>query len=356
MKRLAYISRLVSDAPERDLQEIERVSQRNNARDGITGVLIYIGGYFFQLIEGEDEAIDRLFDKLLRDTRHTDIVLIQTELGVTERLFPQWAMEVFNLDRREDDYILPLRLLLQTLFQSHQIIERYTQPTVAHMLARGLNPSQIKPRRIERVVLFGDILGFTTLTETLGEAEALGLVERYLDLCTEQIERHGGEVNKFIGDSLMAYFPAERLDGALESVLEILGALNQIRNNAPPDSPLRLLYTGFGLAYGPVLEGNVGTMRKLDYTLLGDTVNTASRLQTLTRDTGHQLLLSGAVRDHAQGTWTFIPLGEYTIRGKETPVEVFTVDDPRACCLIAPDAWRTALKAFLEARSVERRS
>jgi len=354
MKRLSYISRLVSEAPERDLQEIQRVSQRNNARDGITGVLLYIGGYFFQLIEGEDEAIDRLFDKLQRDARHTDIVLIQTELGVTERLFPQWAMEVFNLERREEDYLLPLRLLLQTLFQSHQIIARYTQPTVAHMLARGLNPGQIKPRRIERVVLFGDILGFTTLTEALGEAEVLGLVERYLDLCTEQIEGHGGEVNKFIGDSVMGYFPAERLDAALESVLEILKALNEMRASAPVDSPLRLLYTGFGLAYGPVLEGNVGTGRKLDYTLLGDTVNTAARLQALTREIGYQILLAAEVRDHVQQAWTFKSLGQYAIRGKETPVELFTLDDPRACCLIAPDSWRTALKTFLAAQAAQR--
>lgn len=347
MKRLTYISRIVSADPERDLQDIERVSQRNNARDGITGVLIYMGGYFFQLIEGEDAAIDRLYEKLLRDPRHTDIVLIQTELNVTERLFPVWAMEVFNLERRTEDFILPLRLLLQTLLHSHQIIGRYTQPAVAHMLAQGLNPLDVPPRRVERVVLFGDILGFTTLTEVLGEEEVFGLVGTYLDLCTEVIESHGGEVSKFIGDSVMAYFPVERADAALESVLEILDALERMRLAAEPQNILRLLYTGFGLACGPVLEGNIGKVRKLDYTVLGDTVNVASRLQGLTRELKSQILFSEELLKRTQRPWSFVSLGEQRIRGKDTPLMVYTLDDPRACCLLTPDVWRGFLQEFL---------
>ncbi len=351
MKRLVYISRLVSDNSERDLQEIERVSQRNNARDGITGVLLFVRGYFFQLIEGPDEAIDRLYGKLLQDTRHTDIILLQTELNVETRLFPNWTMEVFNLEQRQEDFIFPLRVLLQTLFQSHQIIERYTQPSIAHMLAQGVNPLLIPPRRIERVVIFGDILGFTTLTEVLGEEEVLGLVERYFDVCTQHFEAHGGEVNKFIGDSVLACFPIERLDDALESVLEILDEVALLRKaGVLAGSSLSLLYTGFGLACGPVLEGNVGTAQKLDYTLLGDTVNTASRLQSLTRETGHQVLLTAEVRARAQRAWTFTSLGNYTIRGKETPIEVLTLEDPRACCLLAAQAWRKALQDFLQLR------
>lgn len=354
MKRLTYISRLVSDDPERDLRAIEEVSQRNNARDSITGVLIYAGGYFFQLIEGDEAAIDALYAKLLRDPRHTDLILIQTELDVHERLFPTWAMEVFNLDRRSEDFILPLRLLLQTLIHSHQIIERYTQPAVAHMIAQGLNPLTVAPKRVERVVLFGDIMGFTTLTETLGVDEVFTLVGRYLDLCTEVIERNGGEVSKFIGDSVMAYFPVEKADAALESALEILDAVRQVREAAPPESALRLLYTGFGLACGPVLEGNVGTIRKLDYTVLGDTVNVASRLQNLTRTLRHQILLTAHIRDWTTRPWPFVELGEQQIRGKETPIAVVSLDDPRACCMVTYEVWRGYLDEFLAQRESAR--
>ncbi len=351
MKRLTYISRIVSDDPERDLREIERVSQRNNARDGITGVLIYAGGYFFQLIEGEDAAIDDLYARLLRDPRHTDMVLIQTELNVSERLFPTWAMEVFNLEQRTEDFVLPLRLLLKTLLDAHHLIERYTQPSVAHLIAQGINPLSIQPQRVKRIVLFGDVMGFTTLTERLGTDEVFALVNHYLDVSTAIIEKHGGEVNKFIGDSVMAYFAIDQADEALASVLDILDAVARTRAEAEPNSALRLLYTGFGLACGPVLEGNLGSVRKLDYTLVGDTVNTASRLQTMTRTLGYTILFTESLRAHMRRDWPVKALGEFDLRGKQAAVPLFTLDDTRACCLVTPELWQQSLETLLANRS-----
>ena len=104
-------------------------------------MLLTLGSIFFQIIEGGDDAIDDLYRRVLRDDRHTDVICLSTEANVVDRLFPEWSMNVVDLDHLHGDALRPLKLLLGRMGEAQHIIERYTQPAVSRMMMRGLNPS-----------------------------------------------------------------------------------------------------------------------------------------------------------------------------------------------------------------------
>ena len=325
MKRLTYISK-ASDLTTEQLNNIAEVSIVNNQRDNITGVLLYLNGIFFQVIEGEEEPIDLLYRKILVDDRHTDILCLKTECDVSERIFPSWAMKTINLNQETGVLLQPVKTLLQTVTESHRILERYTQPSITEIVRCGVNPLTIAPRAIEKVIFFSDIVSFSTFTEKLPINEVVALVNHYLTIGSNLISAHGGVVNKFMGDGIMASFNKEQVDAAIEAGLAILKALYFLRQSTHVESPLSLLHTGIGLSYGTVIEGNMGSTMKMDYTLLGDAVNVAARLETLTRQLPWALIMSENVKCHAQTSWPFVSLGKHHAKGKQEHIDVYSLD------------------------------
>ncbi|MDY6994672.1 MAG: BLUF domain-containing protein, partial [Pseudomonadota bacterium] len=326
MKRVTYISSSTRDLSPVEVEQLGEYSIENNQNEEITGVLLYLNGIFFKIIEGKSECIDRLYKKILADERHTNILCLKSEYNIQDRLFPNWSMKV--IDTHETVEILrPIKSLLQTITESHRILEYYTQPSVIHILNQGINPLSVLPQTINKVVFFSDILSFSTFTEKLPVAEVVTLVNQYFSICSDIIVAHGGEVDKFMGDCVMASFLADQADAAIEASLALLAALKQLRQHAEAQSPSKMLYTGIGLSYGPVIEGNMGSGIKMDYTLIGDSVNVAARLEALTRHLSRALALTAELKAQTQKNWNFIALGEHQVKGKQTPVEVYTLDD-----------------------------
>ena len=157
--------------------------------------------------------------------------------------------------------------------------------------------------------------------------EVVKLVNHYFALCSQIITDHGGEVIKFIGDCVMASFTPQQADAAIAASLNILTALKQKREQAVANDPLRLLYTGIGLSFGEVIEGNFGSMVKMDYTLLGDAVNVASRLEALTRNLSYSLVFTNGVKQYCQNPWPFINLGLHHAKGKQQLIEVHSINE-----------------------------
>ncbi|OQX02467.1 MAG: family 3 adenylate cyclase [Desulfobacteraceae bacterium IS3] len=327
MKRITYISKFASPMSEKQIEEIGEVSYRNNQKEGLTGVFLCVGGLFFQIIEGDEEKIDGLYAKIVSDKRHKDVLCLKTEFDITERLFPDWSMKTINLDKADNNLILPIRILLQSVTESHRIIEKYTQPSVFKILGTGTNPLTLKPCKTEKIILFGDIVAFSTLSEKYPVEDIVRVVNKYLDICARVISAKGGEVTKFIGDCVMAYFSPEQADEAIQGCLDILAELRSLRETASEGSIFRFLYCGFGLSQGMVIEGNIGSSVKMDYTVIGDAVNTAARLEALTRTLSKSLVLSSAVRHSTKKSWNFIPMGVFELKGKEERVEVCSIDD-----------------------------
>ena len=326
MKRITYISRISHPLSIKEIEAIGNISSQNNLQVNITGLLVYFEKLFFQIIEGEDKEVDQLFKKIGKDPRHSDILRLKTEYEVRERLFPTWSMKTINLDHNVDELLRPIKILLQSVLESHSIIEKYTQPTILKILNKGINPLTVIPRPVEKIILFSDIVSYSAISEKRPIEDMLLILNTYFKICSQIISKNGGEVNKFIGDGLMAYFDIEQADNAIHSCLEILEALQNLRQNATENSPLQFLYSGFGLAQGSVIEGNMGSDFKTDYTIIGDAVNIASRLEGLTREVKCGLVLSDLLTQSTKEPWTFISLGKYNLKGKKYNSEVYSID------------------------------
>jgi class 3 adenylate cyclase len=326
MKRLTYISRFSFNLTAADIEKIGKISQQNNQARNITGVLLCLGGMFFQILEGEAENIDEIYTRILDDPRHTDILCLKSELNVTERLFPEWSMQIIDLEHNTDLIIQPIKTLLETITESHGILERYTQPSIFKLIKKGINPLEVRPKKVEKIIMFIDIVSFSAFAEKLPVDHVVYLVDHYLTSCAKIINEAGGEVTKFIGDCIMAYFDADQADAAIQAGLDILLDIAMLRNYAQEDSILKVLYTGIGITQGVVIEGNLGSSLKKDYTVIGDVVNVASRLEALTRNLPRSMVFSEALKNSTKKHWDFINLGCYQIKGKTQPIPVYSID------------------------------
>jgi len=326
MKRITYISKLKAKLSFSEIDELGKIFEKNNRTKKITGTLIYFNNLFFQIIEGTEKDIDLLFNKIKGDHRHEDILALKLENDISERYFPDWSMKLTNLDQKTDELSLPIKLLLQALIDSHMVIEKYTQPSVLKIISNGLNPVMIQPKEVERIIVFGDILSYSSLAEQLNIEDVFLLINSYFEICTRIITKKGGEVNKFIGDGFMAYFNGDNADFALEACIEILEDLRQLRITVSANSPLSLLYSGYGIDKGMVIEGNMGSEIKMDYTIIGDAVNTASRLEDHTRVVEKSIVLSELVKTSCKKKWDFIRLGQFYLKGQQEHTAVYSIN------------------------------
>jgi class 3 adenylate cyclase len=326
MKRLTYISRFSFKLTAADLEKIGKISQQNNQARNITGVLLCLGGMFFQILEGEADDIDQIYQRILQDPRHTDILCLKSELNVTERLFPEWSMQTIDLEHNTDLIIQPIKTLLATITESHGILEKYTQPSIFKLIQQGINPLEFRPKKTEKIIFFSDIVSFSAFADQLPVDHVVFLVDHYLTSCAKIISEAGGEVTKFMGDCVMAYFDADQADAAIQAGLDILLDVAMLRSYAQEDSVLKVLYTGIGITKGMVIEGNLGSPFKKDYTIIGDVVNAASRLEALTRNLPRSLVFSETVKNSTKKNWNFINLGSYTLKEKAQPTQVYSID------------------------------
>jgi adenylate cyclase len=173
-------------------------------------------------------------------------------------------------------------------------------------------------------VMFVDFRGFTAGAQARTPQEVVDRLDGAFAVLVDILDRHGGIVNKFLGDGFLALFgaPLEASDAAHRSVAagrEMLTAMQHI--NAQTSWPLKI---GIGIHFGEVVAGNIGSPRRKEYTVIGDTVNFASRLEALNKEFGSQLLISAAVREAlGEDCGDAVALGEVTVRGYERPVAVF---------------------------------
>ena len=327
MKRLTYISKCSRLISAEEIEDITAVSMKKNQKRDLHGVLLYAHGMFFQVLEGADDAVDETYEKIRKDDRHTDIVCLKAEEKISERVFSEWSMKAINLEKNVDVLMKPLQMLLDTILESYSVLEKYTQPSIFKMINSGINPLLVPPRAVEKIILFSDIQSFSTFVEKMPIEDVVQLVNHYLTICTNIITAHGGEVSKFIGDCVMSYFSAEKSDAAVAAALEILAELEKLRNSVSYGSLFKVLYTGIGMSQGIVIQCNMGSSVKKDYTVLGDAVNVASRLESLTREHPCNLIFSENVKNSLQQPWNIVDLGQCYPKGKEEPVNIYTLNE-----------------------------
>jgi len=197
---------------------------------------------------------------------------------------------------------------------------------VRELLDRG-EAAEIGGRDAEVTVLFTDIAGFTTIAESMSAAELTSHMSSYFETVVGILHRHGGTVDKFIGDSVMAFWGAPKplsnhSRPAIEAVIEIREWLEKANRKWCAEG-LPALPTRFGLSSGEVTVGNVGAVHRLSYTVLGDPVNLAHRLEALNSQLNTSVLADANVRNAAGDGFAWRNVDEVEIKGKMVSVRVF---------------------------------
>lgn len=178
----------------------------------------------------------------------------------------------------------------------------------------------------EATILFTDLEGFTTISESLTPVQLITTLNEYFTAVTEPIERNGGVINQFQGDAILATFNLpERLENhaarAIKTALEIQAILENVRFGDGI-----ALNSRAGINTGVVVGGLVGTGARLGYTVHGDEVNLAARLEQLNKDYGTRIIVAARTRElAADGPFVFEQMGETKVRGRKAPVTIYTV-------------------------------
>ena len=183
----------------------------------------------------------------------------------------------------------------------------------------------------EVTILFSDIRNFTTLSEKMTPTEILALLNRYLDQMSSVVEQHGGVIDKYIGDAIMALFGApvvapDAAGRAMAAALAMSAALDKLNRQLATEG-VPALDIGIGINTARVVAGNMGSKTRLNYTVIGDGVNLASRLETLCKDSDYQarIIVSEATVLAAKNPPPVRPLGEVKVKGKQTAVKIFAL-------------------------------
>ena len=237
------------------------------------------------------------------------------ELGVLATAFNEMSAGLTERDRVRD------------------LLDKNVSPEIAAQLMR--EGAALGGEEREATILFADLRGFTTMSEKLRPQELLALLNRYLDRMSTEIERQGGVIDKFIGDAIMALFgaPVVQGDAAERAIAAALGmerALTQLNAELVAEGrpPLGM---GIGINTARVVAGNIGSHRRLNYSVIGDGVNVASRLQSETRKAEfHANIITSAATVAAIRTkiCALRPLGSVQVKGRAEPVEIFAVEPP----------------------------
>jgi adenylate cyclase len=244
--------------------------------------------------------------------------------------------------------------------RKRKLLERafghYLAPAIVAQLADNEEEVRLGGELREVTVIFADLSGFTSTSDTMGPGELMELTNRYLTVMVESIDEHGGYVDKFIGDAVMAIWgaPSTVQDTAGRAMACCFDILRRVR--ALKESRAGIDPAGFdvkvGFASGPAIVGNVGAPRRLSYTALGATINLAARLEKVCSDFGCPIVVDQVTMTRLRDRYLFCELDTVPLRGKRDLVPVYEAIAPVASATAAQrdyvERYEGALRAYRE--------
>ncbi|MGH7177255.1 MAG: CHASE2 domain-containing protein [Tepidisphaeraceae bacterium] len=279
----------------------------------------------------------------------------RTGLKIVLASTPFVALPVFSLILFRRNVFIPPASLLLSMFLSTaataawiyaaqerqrrfilKALAQYVSPGVASELARDPSRLSLGGQRREMTVLFSDIRDFTPMSETIPIERLPQLLNRYLEEMSAIVLEHDGTVDKYIGDSIMCFWnaPLAQPDHALRACRAALAMRDRGREIAAELNHLGApgeIFTRIGVNTGPMVVGNMGSTRKFSYTVIGDSVNHASRLENANRFYGSQIIVSDSTALLVGGQFVLRRLDLLQVKGRGAPAAVFELlsDDVR---------------------------
>ncbi len=211
-------------------------------------------------------------------------------------------------------------------------MSRYIDPGIADQLLGGDEADNfLGGKSSEITVLFSDVRSFTTLTESLGAQGTVEMLNEYFTIMVDIITREGGMLDKFIGDAIMAGFGIpishdDNEDRAVRAAIAMITELWQWNEIRVADGKLAIDH-GVGLNTGTVVSGNIGSPKRMDYTMIGDGVNLAARLESACKQYSAHVLISEFTKAKLKGTYRMRDVDMVVVKGKTEPVKIFEVLD-----------------------------
>lgn len=210
--------------------------------------------------------------------------------------------------------------------------ERYVAPNVVNeLLKEGIDNLKLGGKNVDIAVLFVDVRGFTTMSERLSPETVVYILNQYLTMASNCVEETGGTIDKYVGDCLMAFWgaPLADEDPIYHAAVAGLGIINGVEEISArlKEEIGEEIHVGVGINYGPAVVGNMGSEKRMDYTAIGDTVNTAARLEA--NAPASTIYISRSVADGLEGRMRFEPLDKpIKLKGKADGFEILKLLGP----------------------------
>jgi adenylate cyclase len=281
---------------------------------------------------GEDSAwlIERI--ETVRAAQATDIFPdASLTIGATARSVNLTIMPLIAAEGEKD---LGSMLMFEDISSEKRMkstMSRYMDPVIAAQMLEGDTHDMLGGMNAEATIMFTDVRGFTTITEEYGAQGTVSFLNEYFTMMVDCITRQGGMLDKFIGDAIMACFglpmahddDPDRAARAAISMIRELWEWNEVRRA----KGLKTVDMGVGLNTDTIVSGNIGSPKRMDYTVIGDGVNLASRLESACKAYSARILLSESTASKLKGTYRIRDIDLVVVKGKTKPVRVFEMLD-----------------------------
>jgi adenylate cyclase len=275
----------------------------------------------------------------LRQEGYTDYVALPMQFTDGRRHATSWSTHrpggFSTEDLVEINDLLPVLALAVEIRANRRITKNLLNTYVGQHAGERILSGDIRRgsgATVRAAIWNCDLRGFTRISEQWPRDDVIQWLNEYFDVMAAPVEKHGGEVLKFVGDGMLAIFPLdspEACNSALQAAVEARHGMRELNARRVARGSLEL---GFGVALhvGDVMYGNIGTATRLDFTVIGPAVNVTSRLQTLTKELRRQVLLSAPFAFLCGCTAEFLTtLGRFPLRGVDEPIEVFGLSAER---------------------------
>lgn len=233
-----------------------------------------------------------------------------------------------DLDLTMEKTILYVKQLQETMkaIKENNILKMYVDENVLNFMThKEFESSLLKSEVVEATVMFIDICGFTAITEQVAANAVVNLLNGLFDKIVKEIIAQGGHVDKFMGDAVMAVFRGDyHLDRAIDAALAVREQLKNIEPITTGDKVYKP-EVSVGINSGEMVSGNIGSasLKRLDYTVIGDAVNLSQRLQSTAK--ANQIIIAEDVYEKAKESFRCVRIGEVNLKNKEKPVVIYEV-------------------------------